>query len=253
MRIFRLQTLLTVGLAAKALALVLALVLAWPLLWPAEVTPVQAQEKKQPPAGEQPAPQKKAEPKDAAEKPAADQKQAAEGEAADQEAAAEKPAEPSFDPRVLALIEQEKEQVALEKERLAREREDLLKLRKEVDARIAELKKVQDALAKLVAAERKKRRQRVLQLVKVLSNMRPPSAAAVIEKLDDQMAVEIFSLMQSRIAGKVMAQIKPDKAARISVLLARRKETQKAAALARQAAGPEAQAGGGGGQPAQGQ
>ena len=58
-----------------------------------------------------------------------------------------------------------------------------------------------------MVTERQERRKRIVQLVKVLSNMRPDAAGAVVSKLDDQMAVEIFSFMQSRQAGKVMAAL----------------------------------------------
>ena len=132
--------------------------------------------------------------------------------------------------------------MALKQAQVERERKDLEKLREEVNTRIAELKKVQTVLEQLVSTEQSQRRKRLQQLVKVLSNMRPPSAAAVVEKLDDQMAVEIFDLMQSRMAGKVMGNLKPEQAARISELLARRKEAQKAAQIAGQAAAQGAQA-----------
>jgi flagellar motility protein MotE (MotC chaperone) len=73
--------------------------------------------------------------------------------------------------------------------------------------------------------------------------MRPEPAARVVEKLDDQMAVEIFKLMQGRLAGKVMANLNPQQAARIGALLTKDKESKKAARLAREAAeaatGPE--------------
>lgn len=148
---------------------------------------------------------------------------------------------PEYDPTLMKLIEQKRAEMGQEEARLAQERQELEKLRKEVNQRITELKKVQDALSELITTEKKQRRERIQRLVKVLSNMRGPAAAAVVEKLDDQMAVEIFSLMQARQAGKVMSNLKPDQAARIGELLARRKASEKASKVASQAAAAGAQ------------
>ena len=210
MKLFRLETVLTLGLLVKAGALALALLLAWPLV-DAAVEPVQAQEEAQ---GE---------------------KAQAENQAAEGEKAQETPVAPAFDPQVIALIEQKRQEVKLEEERLAQQKADLARLKEEVDQRIAEYKKVQTALEELVKTEQNKRRERVSQLVKVLSNMRPEAAAAVVEKLDDQMTVEIFKLMQSRIAGQVMGNLKPGQAARISEMLAQFQQAQQAGMLAERA------------------
>ena len=140
------------------------------------------------------------------------------------------------DPRVMALIDQQRERLALEKAELDRERQELTKLKADVTKRVEELKKVQTALEALVKAEQEKRKERVMQLVKVLGNMRPASAGAVVAKLDDRMAVDVFRLMQSRIAGKVMAALDPEQAARISKKLARDKETRTAERMAEEAA-----------------
>lgn len=250
----RAQTLLTMGLVIKLTALVLALVLAGPLATPGP-QPVQAQEAK---AKEK---EDKSKDKDKAAKGKEKKKEgegmtgaasavskrqkAAKGsEKSEQEYEEAKPTATKaaeYDPTLMKLIEQKRVEMSQEEARLAVERQELEKLRKEVDGRIAELKKVQEALNQLITTEKKQRRERIQRLVKVLSNMRGPAAAAVVEKLDDQMAVEIFSLMQSRQAGKVMSNLKPEQAARIGELLARRKASQKAAKLAGQAAAAGAQ------------
>ena len=249
--ISKLQTLLTVGLALKAAALVAALVFSWPMISDgptlvlAQAQTDGGQQIPKAKEGQEPAqvqPQQGDQAADAAAKPADDA-------APDAPAAAGGAKEPGADPkaqagaqpsqldsRIAQMVEQKQRELALEEERIARERTELTKLRKEVDERIAELKKVQAALETLVVTERQERRKRIMQLVKVLSNMRPNSAGAVVAKLDDQMAVEIFSFMQSRQAGKVMANLDPEKAARISLLLTRKKEAEEARRIAGEAA-----------------
>lgn len=228
MKLSRLEAVFTLGLLVKAGALLTALLVAWPL-FSSEPAVVQAQEKKQAAAEEKPKQENepKAQEGENAQKPA-------------QPAQQEKTEQPDeTDPRVVQLLQERRTQIDLEAERLANQRKELEALRKEVEERVAELRKVQTALEELVAAEQKQRRQRIQQLVKVLSNMRAPSAAAVVEKLDDQMAVEIFKIMQSRTAGKVMAALPPKRAAEISALLARQQQTKKAGQLAGEAAKPK--------------
>lgn len=136
-----------------------------------------------------------------------------------------------FDPRIIQLIEQKRADLAVEESRLAHERQELEKLREEVGGRIDELKKVQGVLEDLVKAEQNQRAERVQQLVKVLSNMKADAAGAVVAKLDDQMAVDVFSKMPPRTSGKVMATLPPEQAARIGELLTRQQQAREAAKL----------------------
>lgn len=136
-----------------------------------------------------------------------------------------------FDPRIVQLIEQKRADLAVEESHLAHERQELEKLREEVGNRIDELKKVQGVLEDLVKAEQNQRAERVQQLVKVLSNMKPDAAGAVVAKLDDQMAVDVFSKMPPRTSGKVMATLPPEQAARIGELLTRQQQAREAAKL----------------------
>ncbi len=246
MKLVKVRNLLTLGLAVKLAAVALAVLLAGPALLPGPQA-VSAQENLEEPGGEKPAPGGK-QPMAGAAAVIGKAQKAREGgappAAVEPDVRASTPAQ--YDPALTRLIEQKRSELAAQEARMSRERQDLERLRTEVNKRVEELKKVQVALEELVAAEQKQRRKRIQQLVKVLSNMRPPAAAAVVEKLDDAMAVEIFKLMQSRTAGKVMASLKPSQAARISELLAREQKSREAARLAGQAAG---QAAGQGAQP----
>lgn len=229
MKLFGVRNLLTFGLAVKLSALALALILAGPAQVPGPAL-VQAKEKQ-----EETAKDAEQTDKELAEEGGGE----AMGETAPTTPAA--PAAPQYDPALMRLLEQKRDELAQQEERIAQERRDLENLRGEVNQRISELKKVQMALEELVSAEKQQRRKRIQQLVKVLGNMRGEAAAAVVEKLDDQMAVEIFKLMNSRTAGKVMAALKPTNAARISALLAREQKSKDAAKLAGQAAASGAQ------------
>lgn len=213
------------GLAAAVLALGLALVLSSPAGMPGP-TPALAQEK----TGDKAAP---AAPAAGAE--TADEAARLGGEEGGT------PSSMQYDPRILSLIEQKRAELEQEEDRLARQRQELEKLQLEINGRIDELKKVQNALEELVKVEQNQREDRLRQLVKTLTNMKPASAGAVIAKLDDQMAVDIFARMPSRTAGAVMAALKPEQAARIGEMLTRNKESQKTARIAEEAAASGAQ------------
>lgn len=210
------------GLAAAVLALGLALVLSSPAGMPGP-TPALAQEK----TGDKAAPAAGAETADEAARLGGEE--------------GGTPSSMQYDPRILSLIEQKRAELEQEEDRLARQRQELEKLQLEINGRIDELKKVQNALEELVKVEQNQREDRLRQLVKTLTNMKPASAAAVIGKLDDQMAVDIFARMPSRTAGAVMAALKPDQAARIGEMLTRNKESQKTARIAEEAAASGAQ------------
>ena len=152
---------------------------------------------------------------------------------------------PQYDPRLVQLIEQKRADLAVEEARLARERQELLKLQAEVMARIDDLKKVQAVLEELVKTDQEQREGRVQQLVKMLSNMKPDAAGAVVGKLDDQMAVDVFSKMSPRTSGKILATLKPDHAARIGELLTRTQQSREAAKLTGEAAAAGTQPPGG--------
>lgn len=229
---------LLAGLAATVLALGLA------LLWssPAELpgpAPALAQEKAADKAAPAKADKKPADPT-APPAPAAGAESADEASRLGGEEGA-MPASTQYDPRILALIEQKRAELEQEEDRLARQRQELEKLQLEVNGRIDELKKVQTALEDLVKVEQNQREDRLRQLVKTLTNMKPASAGAVIAKLDDQMAVDIFARMPSRTSGAVMAALKPEQAARIGEMLTRNKESQKTARIAEEAAAQGAQ------------
>ena len=216
MKLKMLQRILTLGLILKVAALLLAVVVSGPELTygPAVVAAQEAEKTEEAAKAEEGG-----------------------GEAKEGEAKEEPPSQaPQYDPRLIELLEKKQQSLALEEERIQRERQELENLRKDVNNRIEQLKKVQAALDDMIDKQNKQRQERITQLVKVLSNMRPEPAAEVIAKLEINMAVEVFRRMQSRTAGKVMAALKPDKAARISTLLTQQEKAANAAKVAKEAA-----------------
>ncbi len=224
MKLKMMERILTVGLILKVVALLLAVVISGPELsyGPAVVAAQEAE---------------KTEEAAKAEEGEAKEGEAKQGEAKEGEAQEEPPSQAAkYDPRLIELLEKKQQSLALEEERIQRERQELESLRKDVNNRIEQLKKVQAALDDMIDKQNQQRQERITQLVKVLSNMRPEPAAEVISKLEINMAVEVFRRMQSRTAGKVMASLKPEKAAQISTLLTQQEKAANAAKVAKEAA-----------------
>jgi flagellar motility protein MotE (MotC chaperone) len=87
---------------------------------------------------------------------------------------------------------------------------------------------------------------RVEQLVLAFKGMKPEQAGQLINSMDDQVAVNILSAMPGGNAGKILAMVQPDKAARLVKALSERRIDPKAilerqAQAAREAAQSQSQ------------
>jgi flagellar motility protein MotE (MotC chaperone) len=137
--------------------------------------------------------------------------------AAEGKAAPVKQAAPDSEIR---LLERQREELARREERLQRREADLTNLSADVEARLEQLARLKEELKSLLVERDKRRNKQIKLLVQVYSNMKAEKAAGLIDKLDDQVVVEIFSQMPSENAGKILSFVEPEKAARISQRLA---------------------------------
>ena len=124
------------------------------------------------------------------------------------------------------LLDRQREELRRREERLRRREAEVEALATEVEARLDELAALQAKLKEQVAGlsgeKNKVRAKQIKHLVEVYSSMKAEKAAALIDKLDEGVVVEIFALMPSENAGKVLSFVDPEKAARISQRLAER-------------------------------
>ena len=81
------------------------------------------------------------------------------------------------------------------------------------DQRVADAK-VQKAKA-LIEKERHQQEQKV-QLAKMYEAMPPEDAATRLEHMPDPKAIEILRLIKTKTAGAILAQVKPDRAAKLT-------------------------------------
>jgi flagellar motility protein MotE (MotC chaperone) len=130
-------------------------------------------------------------------------------------------------PALLRLLHKRREDIRQAEARLTRQRQELVKLKAELDSRLARLNKLQADIKNLLDQAKKKRAARIGHLTSVLSNMQPEAAARLFEALDLDLVVAVVSTMQGRQAGRIMALVKPKRAAQISSRMAEIRRRQQ--------------------------
>ncbi|MCX8084759.1 MAG: hypothetical protein N3C60_07570 [Calditerrivibrio sp.] len=115
---------------------------------------------------------------------------------------------------------QAKEKQLAEKEKQLNEKEKKLKLLEDdLKAKQKELEDIRASLQKLYDDIKGVDDENIDKLVKTLSNTKPKSAAAILEKMEEGQAVKVLKKMDSKKAGNIMTAMgktNPEKAAKIS-------------------------------------
>ncbi len=121
-----------------------------------------------------------------------------------------------------ALVEsvgrRQKELDSREEELKARE-ERVFAVREDVNARIAELKRLHGTIEALVKKIDEINGERVKRLVKIYESMSPEEAAARIEKLDQDLAVMILASVNEKKAAKILGFVDVAKSVKLSKAL----------------------------------
>jgi len=118
--------------------------------------------------------------------------------------------------QALKNIEEKRKMIDEEKEELEKLRERLLLQERELEKRAAELlslkKKIEDYLDK----GRAERNTKIKWLAQVYERMRAEEVAPIIQKLEDELALEILSQMDERQVGKILGAMEIQKAAKLA-------------------------------------
>jgi flagellar motility protein MotE (MotC chaperone) len=114
-------------------------------------------------------------------------------------------------------IEQERKELDLFKDQIDEKLENLAALKKQIedDLALLERKKTQKELEKEAEYEEK-----IGRLVKMYAGMKPKNAAQIVDKMDLEVAQEIFMRMREASASEILAFVDSEKAAKISERLA---------------------------------
>ena len=121
----------------------------------------------------------------------------------------------------LEALEQNRAQIEVERQRLEEERKRLTTLKQEIDLKLARLEKIQDAIQSKLDEQKAVGDQRIKHLIKIYTTMPPKKAAGLIENLDMDVIISLFSNMKGENVGQILPYVSTEKAAAISERLAK--------------------------------
>lgn len=129
----------------------------------------------------------------------------------------------SLNLEILKSLEKKENAINQREKDLQKQEEQLKVLRTDIEKRLHDIEKAQRRLEELAAIREDLVEKSINHLAKVYSSMRPEEAGPLIEKLEEDITIQILRKMKSRSAGKILARVKPSIAARLSEEIARRK------------------------------
>lgn len=139
-----------------------------------------------------------------------------------QQASQEKP---NQEPPALEVsrMQAQREDLKRREQAIAAQKADLEKLQASLDERIKTLRRLRNE----IRAEQEKKQQiqtaKLKHLIKAYSAMKPQSAASLIENMDTQFAVQVFSKMKGAAVGQILSHVAVKKATEISENLLKKK------------------------------
>ena len=111
------------------------------------------------------------------------------------------------------------------REQALRVREKLADLAEaELKDRVEKMNELQKQLTVLLKNLSNKEEAELVQLAKIYEEMRPNNAAIVLNKLDDNIVFDLFKRMNRKDTAKIMEKMDPEKARRISKMLAEKSD-----------------------------
>ncbi len=136
---------------------------------------------------------------------------------------------------VLRGLEDKKTQVEKQHKALLAERKELTIFEEQIDEKLENLKtlkkQIEDDLALLNKRKTQKEQEteaayeaKIGRLVKMYAGMKPKNAAQIVNKMNLEVAQEIFLRMREASASEILASVDSEKAAKISERLAFRKK-----------------------------
>jgi len=114
------------------------------------------------------------------------------------------------------MLKEKEEGLEALKEKIKEETDRLNELIRKKEAILAKEQEILEEQKKVLARQVEIEDARINHLVQAYSAMRPENAGKLVDSLEDEVAVRIFSSMSGRTAGKIMAFVDPAKAARLT-------------------------------------
>lgn len=114
--------------------------------------------------------------------------------------------------------------MALDQRATSLETEDALMnaAQQRLDERLVELRRLESTVQELLGQLDEAQEQRLTSLVDVYQRMRAKDAATVFDGLDDEVLVQVASRMRQQNLAEVMGRMSPERARRLTTMLAER-------------------------------
>lgn len=120
---------------------------------------------------------------------------------------------------VSAKLKEREDAIAAKEKALAEKEKELSALNKEVDEKFNKLNAIQEELKGQLGGAGKGKDQQFKNLIKIYSAMSPSKVAPLLDKMEDDEAVEILRAMKTDAVAKIIPKLAQDKAVRVSRLL----------------------------------
>jgi len=118
--------------------------------------------------------------------------------------------------RMDVAIRTELERLRQREQALDQRELELKTLSAEVDKRLSELEKVREEVSRLTQRKDEQEAGKIKLLSQMYERMEPANAAAVLAKLEQQLAVEILQGMKVKAAGRILDNMDPASAVTLS-------------------------------------
>jgi flagellar motility protein MotE (MotC chaperone) len=140
-----------------------------------------------------------------------------------------------FDPRLVTDSEldvlQKLAERRIELDRRSRgidTREKLLRATENrIEAKIADLKEIQETIKKLLVKHDKEKEQKMRSVVKIYEKMKPKDAARIFEEMEMPILLDVVERMREAKTAPILANMTPQKAKRVTAALAQRRALPK--------------------------
>lgn len=104
-------------------------------------------------------------------------------------------------------------------------REALLKAgERELDQKLRELTAVRKEIEGLLSKQSEEEQGRISSLVRIYEGMKAKDAARIFDTLDMDVLIRVMSVMSERKSGPILAEMNPERARAVTILLAQQKQ-----------------------------
>lgn len=118
--------------------------------------------------------------------------------------------------QALENVEEKEKEINQKKEELERLREHLVLQEKELEERASQLSSLKKEIEDYLKKAQVERDTKMKWLARVYEEMQAEEVASIIERLDDELSLEILSQMSERQVGKILGAMEVQKAAKLA-------------------------------------